>query len=449
MTTKRHASPGRTAAWWTAIIGVVLVSVLASTSGTYALWNSTAKPLAGGATITTATPAVTITGFNSAGGTYSTVGTVKTVPVTVKNTGDATLSTTAIVPTLASGTATAAGAFDVVRWGPVSATTECTASAQPASYTNGNYATVLKFSVASLAPGASAFYCVRTKLTTATSGSANIRLTATGTVSTNWKATATNTAAFVAQAGDTTAPAAPYEPWTPWTTNITGTTIGLGWSAATDNVGVTDYEIYRNGALVGTSGGATTYTDRYLRLGTTYTYTVRARDAAGNFSAMSPSVSGTTASWLDMNESYRINNIGSGLCISIDAFTNGSAIRQQPCGANGVDKQTWKFADTNTGNNSYSIMPRNGSPIGLDVNLDWNAARGMDDWNPVIGWSYGASTNQQWKVEQTTQGVYRIVSVLSGKCLDVPNASADANVALIQYTCNGTNAQNFTLTAVP
>ena len=153
MTTNRHVAPRRTAAWWTAIIGVMLVSVLAGTAGTYALWNSAAKLTPAAVTIKSATPAITITGFSSAGGTYATVGTVKTVPVTVKNTGDATFSSTAVVPTLASGTAAAAGAFDVVRWGPVSAITECTASAQPASYTNGNYATVLKFSVSSLAAG--------------------------------------------------------------------------------------------------------------------------------------------------------------------------------------------------------------------------------------------------------------------------------------------------------
>ncbi|BDI23057.1 RICIN domain-containing protein [Herbiconiux sp. L3-i23] len=447
----RHREPRRrSTGWLTLIAAIVVTAALGSAGGTYATWSQQTKILTSSttSTIKAATPAVSIAGFTTNGGTYATVGAVKTAPLTVTNTGDATLTSTTVSAALASGSATVANAFDVVRWGPVTAASSCTASAQPGSYTNGNYATVLKFSVASLAPGASAIYCVRTKLTSATSGTANIILTATGTVTTNWKATGTNSATFTAQTADTVAPTAPWEPWQPWTTTITGTTVGLGWSAANDNVGVTDYEVYRNGVLVGTSGGATSFTDKYLKLGTTYTYTVRAKDAAGNFSAMSTSVSATTATWVDSNESYRINNVQSGLCIQIDAFSNGSPIKQQPCAADGTDRQTWKFNDTGNGSGSFWIMPRNGSPIGFDVNLDNGTTRGMGDYVPVQGWSYGGSTNQQWKVEATTPGNFRIVSVLSGKCLDVPNAQSTAGLQLQQYTCNGTNAQNFTLTAV-
>ncbi|GIH11491.1 hypothetical protein Rhe02_95580 [Rhizocola hellebori] len=68
----------------------------------------------------------------------------------------------------------------------------------------------------------------------------------------------------------------------------TSTSVSLSWTAATDNVGIAGYNIYRNGATTPTattSGTGTTYTDSGLAASTTYTYTVKARDAAGNVSA--------------------------------------------------------------------------------------------------------------------------------------------------------------------
>jgi chitodextrinase len=69
----------------------------------------------------------------------------------------------------------------------------------------------------------------------------------------------------------------------------------LSWTASTDAVGVTGYRIYRAGTQIGTSA-TNSYTDTGLTVGTSYSYTVSAYDAAGNTSAQSSSVSGTTLS---------------------------------------------------------------------------------------------------------------------------------------------------------
>jgi hypothetical protein len=69
--------------------------------------------------------------------------------------------------------------------------------------------------------------------------------------------------------------------------------ITLAWQPATDNVGVTGYEVLRNGNVVGTAP-ATTFTDTGLASGTAFTYTVRARDAAGNLSPASAAVQAST-----------------------------------------------------------------------------------------------------------------------------------------------------------
>src|SRR5439155_747195 len=65
-------------------------------------------------------------------------------------------------------------------------------------------------------------------------------------------------------------------------------------SASTDNVGVTGYIVRRNGVQIATPA-ATSYTDTGLSAATTYSYAVAARDAAGNMSPDSTSVSVTLA----------------------------------------------------------------------------------------------------------------------------------------------------------
>ncbi|MFB9328402.1 fibronectin type III domain-containing protein [Paenibacillus aurantiacus] len=91
---------------------------------------------------------------------------------------------------------------------------------------------------------------------------------------------------------DTQAPAAPANLRV---TATTSTSVALAWNASTDNVGVTGYDVYRGASLVGSTSGSTlTYTNTGLAAGTAYSFTVKAKDAAGNVSAASASVSVTT-----------------------------------------------------------------------------------------------------------------------------------------------------------
>jgi glucose/arabinose dehydrogenase len=97
---------------------------------------------------------------------------------------------------------------------------------------------------------------------------------------------------------DTQAPTAP----TALTASASGTTVTLRWTAATDDVGVRAYDVYRGGVKVGTVSGTaavppgTTFTDSGLGASTTYRYAVTARDAAGNTSPQSGSTTVTTGS---------------------------------------------------------------------------------------------------------------------------------------------------------
>jgi chitodextrinase len=73
------------------------------------------------------------------------------------------------------------------------------------------------------------------------------------------------------------------------------TTIDLSWQASHDNVGVAKYQVFRGGVKVA-DVAATAYTDQGLTPDTTYTYAVRAVDAAGNTSGPSQTASAHTAS---------------------------------------------------------------------------------------------------------------------------------------------------------
>ena len=77
--------------------------------------------------------------------------------------------------------------------------------------------------------------------------------------------------------------------------NITTASINVSWTAATDNVAVTKYEVYTNGNLHGETN-TTNYTATGLNSNTTYAITVSAKDIANNQSAQSTAVNGTTLS---------------------------------------------------------------------------------------------------------------------------------------------------------
>jgi chitodextrinase len=72
------------------------------------------------------------------------------------------------------------------------------------------------------------------------------------------------------------------------------TSITLSWTASTDNVGVTGYGRYRDGALV-SSGAGTSFVFGGLSCGTSYTLAVDAYDAAGNRSAKASVTAATSA----------------------------------------------------------------------------------------------------------------------------------------------------------
>ncbi|WP_326790141.1 discoidin domain-containing protein [Streptomyces sp. NBC_00151] len=118
---------------------------------------------------------------------------------------------------------------------------------------------------------------------------------AAGNVSSN-----SNSVTRPASGGDTQAPTAPGN----LAYTQSGSDVKLTWQASSDNVKVTGYDVYANGQLAkSVAGDVTTYTDTPSATATV-TYYVKAKDAAGNVSAASNSVTrtGSTGSGSNLAE---------------------------------------------------------------------------------------------------------------------------------------------------
>lgn len=111
---------------------------------------------------------------------------------------------------------------------------------------------------------------------------------------------------------DTQAPTVPVG----LTANPSQTTAALSWTASTDNIGVTGYDVSINsGAAVSVSG--TSYTATSLNPNTTYNFKVRAKDANGNLSAYSVATNFTTLNQVPTVASYYSSKVTAQLSASV------------------------------------------------------------------------------------------------------------------------------------
>ncbi|MFL6075857.1 MAG: GH12 family glycosyl hydrolase domain-containing protein [Mycobacteriales bacterium] len=164
-------------------------------------------------------------------------------------------------------------------------------------------------------------------------------------------------------------------PTTPANLAVTGTTsnsVSLSWSPSSDNVGVTGYAVSRNGTQVGTASG-TSFTDTGLSASTQYSYTVRARDAAGNLSAATGPVTATTTAGggsgtPTCSATLHVDNQWSGGFTATVTVTNTGT----------VPIQTWRVTWTWPGNQQItSLWNGNVTQSGTSVsvtNMGYNGA---------------------------------------------------------------------------
>jgi C1A family cysteine protease/chitodextrinase len=189
---------------------------------------------------------------------------------------------------------------------------------------------------------------------------------------------------------DTQAPTAPTNLAA---SNVTQTGCTLSWTASTDNVGVTGYEVFRGSSSVGTTA-TTTFTVTGLTANTTYSFTVKARDAAGNVSSASNAVSVTTT----------------GSVVSYCQASHTSPLSYfyiQRVTLGGIDNST-TLGNTTTGYSDYTSLSTNlvkGNAYALSVYfspgwsgnsakvyIDWNGDGDFDDSNETVLNASGATS---------------------------------------------------------
>ena len=198
--------------------------------------------------------------------------------------------------------------------------------------------------------------------------------------------TYSNTAAATTPSPDTTPPTAP--------SNLTATAVGpaqinLSWTASTDNVAVTGYQVERcqgsgcgNFALAGSPTGTTFNDTTGLQAGTTYTYRVRASDAIPNFSTYSNTATATTQAAQGLNAAYGFNE-GAG-STTVDSSGNGN--HGTLSGATWTTQGKFGNALSFNGTNNFVTVPDAATlDLGATGTVEaWVKLAAVNRWNGVI-----------------------------------------------------------------
>lgn len=279
---------------------------------------------------------------------------------------------------------------------------------------------------AAMASGATRTFTISRSVAAAQAVGSTYTLTATAASSVFDPTSGNNSASSVITVVDTIAPSTPGQP-TP--TATTATTTALTWTASTDVAGVTAYDIYRNGVLVGSSA-TNTYTSTGLTAWTAYTYTIVARDQAGNSSAASTAGVIVAAP----NSVYRISRDpvgGDGLyCIVAPNTNNGSTlVMSATCGS--TDVRNWTFVAD--GDGRVKVKMANQARY-------WTIATNAASGAAITSSAAVTTTNQEWIVIPRGGSLYSFQSASNpALCIErtatttIQMRACDANDAPQQF----------------
>lgn len=193
-------------------------------------------------------------------------------------------------------------------------------------------------------------------------------------------------AAYSGGSSDTTAPTAPTALAASGTTS---SSTNLSWTASTDNVGVTGYDIYQGTTLKGSST-TTSFVVTGLTASTTYSFTVKAKDAAGNVSVASSAVSVTTTA---ASSTYCSSSASNTADERIGKVVFGT-INNTSTGTAGYENFTSLSTNVSVGSsNTITITPTWTSTVyseGYAVWIDYNKNGVFTDSGELV-WSKAAS----------------------------------------------------------
>ncbi|KOP38475.1 T9SS C-terminal target domain-containing protein [Flavobacterium sp. WLB] len=192
--------------------------------------------------------------------------------------------------------------------------------------------------------------------------------------------------------GDTQAPTTPTSLAS---TSKTATSISLSWTASTDNVAVTGYDVYANSAYKSTVSG-TTATITGLTASTAYSIYVKAKDAAGNASASSNTISVTT------------NSSGTGTA---------------------TDLLFSEYIEGSGNNKALEIANNTGSSVSLSAYTIKKQTNGAGSWSTGLALSGTLTTGSKFVI---------VNSSISSSCFSP--SSANISTTATELTFNGNDA---------
>lgn len=186
--------------------------------------------------------------------------------------------------------------------------------------------------------------------------------------------------------------------------------VDLAWAASTDNVGVAGYQILRNGSLLSFVGGATlSYSDTSVTQNSTYTYTVKAYDAAGNYSAPSngvrvstpaPPVAGTCpAPATNAFTGCYFNNMtlsGNPVLVRTDSQINfdwGSGAPDNSMSPYNYSARWQGNFTFNQGNYTFNVITSDGTRLYVDGNLVLDRWRDQPPYYYTVAQSLSQGTH--------------------------------------------------------
>lgn len=188
---------------------------------------------------------------------------------------------------------------------------------------------------------------------------------------------------------------APTAPTSLASTAKTSTSITLSWTASTDNVAVTGYDIYANSILKTTVSGVTA-TITGLTASTSYSIYAKAKDAAGNASASSNTISVTT-----------------------DSSGTGTA----------TDLLFSEYIEGSGNNKALEIANNTGSSVNLSAYTIKKQTNGAGSWSTGLALSGTLTTGSKFVI---------VNSSMSSSCFST--SAANISTTATELTFNGNDA---------
>lgn len=140
-------------------------------------------------------------------------------------------------------------------------------------------------------------------------------------------------------------------------------------------------------------------------------------------------VAGTSTTTIVNGGTYRITARHSYKVLDLQNCNTSDGGNVQQWSSLNNDCQRWIFTDVGSG--YWRISPAVATAKALDV-TNCGTSNGIN----IQIWNWLNNDCQKWQLVNLGNGYYQIKSKISGKCLDVANASKDDGANVIQYTCN-------------